>query len=48
MIHLGDRSNHWYPIWEIDSKFEYKRNNESNDNPTLFLDQNRPGSSALR
>ena len=34
MIHLGDQSDHWCPIWEIDSKFEYERNNESNDDPT--------------
>ena len=38
MIHLGDQSNYWYPIRQIDSKFKYKRNNESNDNPTPLLD----------
>ena len=46
MIHLGDRSNHWCPIWEINSKFEYERNNESNDDLTPLLDQR--GSNAPR
>ena len=48
MIHLIDRSNHWYLIWEIDSEFEYECNNESNENPTPLLDQNQPGPSAPR
>ena len=42
-----------YPIIDIrfrriDSKFTYERNNETNDNPTFLLDQNRPGPSALK
>ena len=48
MIYLGNRSDHWYPIWEIDSLFEYERNNESNDKPTPLLDQNQPRLSAPR
>ena len=36
MIHLGDRSDHWCPIWEIDSKLKYKRNNQSDGKMTTL------------
>ena len=48
MIHLGDRSNHWCLIWEIDSEFEYERDNKSDDDLIFLLDENQPGPSAPR
>ena len=48
MIHFRNQSNNWCPIWEIDSKFEYERNNENNDDPTPLLDQNWLGPSVPR
>ena len=48
VIHLGNQYDHWCPIWKIDSKFEYKRNNKSNDDPTPLQDKNRSGPSAPR
>ena len=47
-IHLGDQSDHWCPIKEIDSEFKYECNNESNNDSTPLLDQNQPGPSAPR